>query len=74
MSQQKMNFLAPEFPSSRIIVEELTKETIEAAIQYYAQKRDGYWLELHQFGDAVDISVFEKLKEDDIREGYDIMI
>jgi len=72
MNQQEINFIRPEI--SKIIVKKLTKEMILEAIQYYAQKRDGYWLKLHQFGNSVDIGVFEKLKEDDISEGYYMMI
>lgn len=38
--EKTIDFISPVAPS--IIVKELTKETIEAAIQYYAKERDGY--------------------------------
>jgi hypothetical protein len=50
--EETINFLSPIAPS--IIVKELTKETIEAAIQYYAKERDGYWLKFCHMGTEID--------------------
>lgn len=36
-----------------ILVEEFTKENIEAAIHYYATKDDGYWLKLYHMGSEI---------------------
>jgi len=47
-----INFISPVAPS--IIVKELTKETIEAAIHYYAEERDGYWLKFCHMGTEID--------------------
>ena len=46
--EKTINFISPVAPS--IIVKELTKETIEAAIQYYVEKEDGYWLKFCHLG------------------------
>jgi hypothetical protein len=59
MEIEKSNFVLPYSP--RIIVKKLSKEIITEAIQAYAQN-DGYWLKLCQFGDELDISVFNKLE------------
>ncbi|MFT6843773.1 MAG: hypothetical protein ACJASR_002557 [Psychroserpens sp.] len=59
MEIEKSNFVPPDSP--RIIVKKLSKEIITEAIQAYAQN-DGYWLKLCQFGDEIDISVFNKLE------------
>jgi hypothetical protein len=59
MEIEKSNFVPPYSP--RIIVKKLSKEIITQAIQAYAQN-DGYWLKLCQFGDELDISVFNKLE------------
>jgi hypothetical protein len=37
-----------------IIVKELTMETIEAAIKYYVEERDGYWLKFCHLGTEID--------------------
>ena len=50
--EKTINFISPVAPS--IIVKELTKETIEAAIQYYAKERDGYWLKFCHMGTEID--------------------
>jgi hypothetical protein len=62
MIQQKINFIRPEIP--KVIVKKLTKEIITEAIESYAAD-DGFWLKLHQFGNAVDISVLNKLNLED---------
>ncbi len=50
--EKTINFISPVAPS--IIVKELTKETIEAAIHYYAKERDGYWLKFCHMGTEID--------------------
>ena len=50
--EKTIDFISPVAPS--IIVKELTKETIEAAIQYYAKERDGYWLKFCHMGTEID--------------------
>ena len=50
--QVNFNFIPPIAPS--IIVKELTMETIEAAIKYYVEERDGYWLKFCHLGTEID--------------------
>ena len=50
--ENTINFISPVAPS--IVVKELTIETIEAAIHYYAEERDGYWLKLCHMGTEID--------------------
>ena len=50
--QVNCNFIPPIAPS--IIVKELTMETIEAAIKYYVEERDGYWLKFCHLGTEID--------------------
>ena len=50
--EKTINFISPVAPS--IIVKELTKETIEAAIHYYAKERNGYWLKFCHMGTEID--------------------
>lgn len=60
MKEEKTNFVEPGAPT--IIVKELTKEIITEAVEAYLNlDDDGYWLKLCQFGDNIDISVFNKL-------------
>jgi hypothetical protein len=60
MEEEKTNFVEPSTPS--IIVKKLTKEIITEAVEAYLKlDDDGYWLKLCQFGDNIDISVFNKL-------------
>ena len=65
MDQEKTNFIKPGTPM--IIVKKLTKEIITEAIQAYAAN-DGYWLRLHQFADAIDIAVLNKLEAEHRKE------
>jgi hypothetical protein len=53
-SEQENNskFLSPMAPM--IIVEELKKEVIEAAIHYYAKHDNGYWLKFCHMGTEID--------------------
>lgn len=50
--ENTINFLSPTSPS--IIVKELTKETIESAIHYYAKEDNGYWLKFCHMGTEID--------------------
>lgn len=59
MLQEGTNFIEPGTPA--IIVKQLTKKTVNEAIKAYAEE-EGYWLKLCQFGDELDISVFNKLE------------
>jgi len=59
MLQEGTNFIKPSTPE--IVVKELTKKTVNEAIEAYAED-EGYWLKLCQFGDELDISVFNKLE------------
>ena len=54
----------------KIIVKKLTEQIVREAIQAYAEN-DGYWLKLCQFGDDIDISVLNKLEEED-RKGWQV--
>ena len=62
MLQEGRDFIEPGTPV--IIVKQLTKKTVNEAIKAYAED-EGYWLKLCQFGDALDISVFNKLEAQD---------
>ena len=43
------------YPStSPIVVKELTMETIEGAIKYYAKEDDGYWFKFWHMGTGID--------------------
>lgn len=57
MLQEGTDFIKPGTPV--IVVKQLTKKTVDEAIRAYAED-EGYWLKLCQFGDALDISVFNK--------------
>ena len=37
------------------------KSITEAVEAYFRLEDDGYWLQLYQFGDNIDISIFNKL-------------
>ena len=50
--EDPINFLSPRAPS--ILVKEVSTETIEAAIKYYAEKDDGYWLKFCHMGTEID--------------------
>ena len=67
MEKDNMNFYEPGLPW--IIVQKLTKEIIEEAVQaYIADKPEGYWLKLYHFADDIDIAVFNKLQAKEIEE------
>ena len=60
MKEEKTNFVEPSAPT--IIVKKLTYEIVAEAVEAYLKlDDDGYWLKLCQFGDNIDISVFNKL-------------
>nr|YP_010472267.1 hypothetical protein NDC64_pgp076 [Navicula tsukamotoi]UVG41732.1 hypothetical protein [Navicula tsukamotoi]UVG41876.1 hypothetical protein [Navicula tsukamotoi] len=60
MKEEKTNFVEPGAPT--IIVKKLTYEIVAEAVEAYLKlDDDGYWLKLCQFGDNIDISVFNKL-------------
>ena len=59
MLEEGTNFIKPGTPV--IVVKQLTKKTVNEAIKAYAED-EGYWLKLCQFGDELDISVFNKLE------------
>ena len=65
MNDNSVNFIKPEEPL--IIVTQLTQQFIEAAINEYALN-DGYWLELHQFADTVDVSILNSLLKEHRKE------
>lgn len=64
MNQEKTNYVKPG--TIHIIVKQLTPEIIKEAIEAYAED-NGYWIRLHQFADSIDISVFTKLEEEDLK-------
>lgn len=65
MEENKLNFIMPHTP--RIIVKKLTEQIVREAIEVYAEN-DGYWLKLCEFGDDIDISVLNKMEEEDRKD------
>jgi len=65
MLQEKTNFLQTGTPT--IVVKKLTKEIVTEAIKAYAEG-EGYWLKLCQFGDELDIAIFNKLEAEHRKE------
>ena len=68
MLQEGTNFIKPGTPV--IVVKQLTKKTVDEAIQAYAED-EGYWLKLCQFGDELDISVFDELQAKHVKESIE---
>ena len=67
MEKDKVNFYGPGLPW--IIVRKLTKEIIQEAIKAYIDdKPEGYWLKLYYFATDIDISVFNQLQDQEIKE------
>ena len=66
MKEEKINFIGPYTPM--IIVKSLTEEIIEEVIQAYAAERDNFWLKLRHFDTELDVSIFDQLEIDDIKE------
>jgi hypothetical protein len=65
MKQEKTNFVQPG--TIMIIVKKLTEEIVREAIHAYAEG-DGYWLKLHQFANAIYISILNKLEAEHRQE------
>lgn len=59
--ENTIDFISPIAPS--IIVKELTKKTIESAIQYYAKERDAYWLKFCHMGTEIDDKTLNSLTD-----------
>lgn len=67
MEKDKVNFYGPGLPW--IIVKKLTKEIIQEAIKAYIDdKPEGYWLKLYHFATDIDISVFNQIQDQEIKE------
>ena len=66
MGVEEQDYSQPGHPC--IIVKQITKKTIEKAIEAYASDNQGYWLELYHFADNIDPVIFTRLKEEAIRE------
>lgn len=65
MNKQENNFLKPGCPF--IIVKELTQKTIEKAIKAYTED-DAYWLKLYHFAGNIEMSILDKLKDEQLKE------
>lgn len=65
MLQEGTNFIKPGTPV--IVVKELTKKIVNEAIEAYAED-NAYWLKLCQFGDELDVSVFDELEAKHVNE------
>ena len=67
MEKDKVNFYGPGLPW--IIVQKLTKEIIQEAIKAYIEdKPEGYWLKLFHFATDIDITVFNQIQAQQIKE------
>lgn len=66
MEKDEVNFWEPCLPW--VIVQKLTKEIINEAIQAYKDARpNGYWLKLYYFATDIDITVFDQLQVQEIK-------
>jgi hypothetical protein len=65
MDKEKTSFFEPGHPF--IIVKKISKEIIEETIKAYAAG-DAYWLKLYHFASKIDMSVFDKLQAEHIKE------
>jgi hypothetical protein len=75
MEKNKANFYGPGLPW--VIVQKLTKEIIQEAIEAYMDdKADGYWLKLYHFATDIDMAVFNQLQVEEIAESaqFDLLI
>ena len=75
MEKDKVNFYGPGLPW--IIVQKLTKEIIQEAIKAYIEdKLEGYWLKLYHFATDIDITVFNQIQAQEIKESaqFDLLI
>lgn len=67
MKKDKVNFYGPGVPW--VFVQKLTKEIIEKTIEaHIAYQPDAYWLQLYHFATNIDISVFNKLQTQRMKE------
>lgn len=69
MKDEKTNFINPN--NLFIIVRELTSEIITETIEAYAED-DAFWLKLNYFSRKIDMSVFDKLQAESIKESIEI--
>jgi hypothetical protein len=75
MEKDKVNLYGPGIPW--VIVQKLTKEIIREAIKAYIDEEpDGYWLKLCHFATDIDITVFDQLQAQQIKESaqFDLLI
>ena len=69
MDKQKKDIFGPGYPI--ILVNKLTPEIIEQAVQAFAEEAGGYWLKVYHFGGlygVIDESIFDQLKAKRIKE------
>ena len=67
MKKDKINFFEPG--PAWVIVQKLTTEVIHEAVEAYMNDRpDGYWLKLSYFGNDIDISVFDQLQAEEVKQ------
>jgi len=63
MDQQNINYFEPREPF--IMVKKLTHEIIAETIKAYAEKENGYFLKLYDFGHRIPGTVFNQLQAED---------
>ena len=67
MEKDQVNFYEPGLPW--IVVQKLTKEIIQEAIEAYIEDRpDGYWFKLYHFALDIDIAVLNQLQAQEIED------
>ena len=67
MEKDKINFYGSGLPW--VMVRKLTKEIIQEAIKAYMDdKPEGYWLKLYYFATNIDITVFNQIQAQKIKE------
>ena len=67
MEKDKINFYGSGLPW--VMVRKLTKEIIQEAIKAYMDdKPEGYWLKLYHFATNIDITVFNQIQAQKIKE------
>ena len=67
MKKNKVNFFEPG--PAWVIVQKLTTEIIHEAVEAYMNDRpDGYQLKLSYFGNDIDISVFDQLQAEEVKQ------
>jgi hypothetical protein len=71
MEKDEVNFWKPCLPW--VIVKKLTREIIYEAIHAYKDARpNGYWLKLYYFAPDIDITVFDQLQAQEIKEAAEL--